>query len=352
MNRRLLGAVAACTLLLAACGDPGSQPDDLDAPDAVLLSYSLQAGDRYDYQVDLDQHIDLTTTGDATAIAEEYVPSSASVDIAGTATFSREVSAGPEDGTYEVHITGSFDDLSVTGTVDGEPVDASKAPDFASMEPIDVTVVVDEQGNVIDDGGQEIPEPLAGIMGGIGGLGGGPTSAAPGFDAGTFFGPLLDEQEVTVGDTWSDEIETPGAGEDPITTSVTSTVTGVEDLDGVQTFVIDTDTSTARIEVDLGELFKGMFGAFMGDVSDEEQAEFDEMMSQLRFLMAVDDAATEGTSWFDPEAGLMRKADVSAGATVTMDVNMPDESDRLVSMGMEMSIDQDVSYRLLSGPAA
>ena len=87
--------------------------------------------------------------------------------------FTHTVADGPEEGTYEIHITGNFDDVSVTGTVDGEPVDSSEVPDFASMEPIDVTVVVDDQGNVISAGGEDLEDPLGGMLGDLGPMGGG-----------------------------------------------------------------------------------------------------------------------------------------------------------------------------------
>ena len=126
------------------------------------------------------------------------------------------------------------------------------------MEPIDVTVVVDEQGNIIHEGGDG-EDPFGGMLGGLGALGAAPT--APGLDPGRFVGPPLPDEEVTVGDTWTDEIETPGLGEDPITTSITSTVTGVEELDGAEVLVIDSNATTSLIEFDLADFFAGMFGA-------------------------------------------------------------------------------------------
>jgi hypothetical protein len=277
----------------------------------------------------------------------EELPGSASVDISGTGNFTHAVAAGPEEGTYEIHITGDFSDLSVTGTVDGEPVDGSDVPDFAAMEPIDATVVIDEQGNVVSVDGEEVEDPMAGLFGDLGSMS---SSPAPGLDPGQFFGPLFSDSEVTVGDTWSEEIETPGLAADPIVTSVTSTITGVEEVDGAQVYVIDTATSTSLIEFDLAEFFRGMFGAFAPEgASPEDTAEFEDLMSQLQFLMTIDDTASQGTSRFDAAAGIVRQNETSAGSNITMDVTLPDEATgELVSFQMDMTIDQDVSYQLIS----
>ena len=172
--KRLLSLVAVLAFALAACGEP--------SPDAMQLSYTLTSGDEFQYEVALDQHIEMTASGDTAMLAGEDVPGDASVDVVGTATFTHAISDGPEPGTHEVHITGEFTDVSVTGTVDGEPVDSSDIPDFAAMEPIDVTVVVDEQGNIIHEGGDS-EDPLGGMLGGLGALGGG-ANPAPGLDPG------------------------------------------------------------------------------------------------------------------------------------------------------------------------
>ncbi len=349
MNKLVVSFLAVLALAVAACGDPDqSGPSTpLEAPDAALLSYSLEAGDEFQYQVGIDQHIEMETSGDPTAMGEE-LPGSASVDIAGTGTFTHTVAAGPEEGTYEIHITGDFQDLSVTGTVDGEPVDSKEAPDFAAMEPIDKTVVVDEQGNVVSVDGEEVEDPMAGIFGDMGSMS---SSPAPGLDPGQFFGPLFSDAEVTVGDTWSDEIETPGVvAEEPIVTSVTNTITGVEEVDGTQLYVIDTATSTSLIEFDLAEFFRGLFGAFAPEGgTPEETAELEEAMSQMRFVMTIDGTSSEGTSRFDAEAGVVHSTDMASGSHITMDILIPDETtNELSGFVMDMTLDQQLTYELLA----
>ena len=344
---------------MAACGGTTETTTTVDnttssAPpsaEAVLLSYSLTAGDEFQYEVGLDQHIELEASGDASAMGEEEIPGQASVDIAGTAVFTHTVAAGPEDGTYEIHITGNFEDVSVTGTVDGEPVDSSEVPDFASMEPVDVTVVVDEQGNVISAGGDDVEDPLGGMFGDLGSMSG--SAPAPGLDPGQFFGPLFSDEEVAVGDTWSDEVETPGFGEEPIVTSVSSTVTGTEQFDGADVYLIETTSSTSPIEFDLAEFFRGLFGAFIPEeATAEETAEFDELMNDLRFLINIDDTTADATSRFDAEAGSSANQMTTAATHIVMDMMIPDETTgEMIGFQMEMTIDQGITYHLISGPA-
>jgi hypothetical protein len=360
MIKRSLSLVAILAMVVTACGGTvetsttAAADSTTTAPpaEAVLLSYSLTAGDEFKYEVGLDQHIELTTSGDASAMGEEDVPEAASVDVTGTAVFTHSVADGPEEGTYEIHITGNFDDVSVTGTVDGEPVDSSEVPDFASMEPIDVTVVVDDQGNVVSAGGEDVDNPLGGMLGDLGPMGGG--APAPGLDPGQFFGPLFSDGEVAVGDTWSDEIETPGMGEESVVTTVTNTITGIEQFDGAEVYVIDTTSTTSPIEFDLGEFFKGMFGAFAPEgATPEETAEFDEMMSQLKFVISVDDTTADGTTRFDAEAGVARQSEINAATHIAMDMKIPDETTgEVMSFQMEMTMDQGITYHLISGPQA
>jgi hypothetical protein len=361
MTKRSLTLVAILALTVGACAGTTESTTTTAAEDttttappveAVLLSYSLTAGDVFQYEVGLDQHIEVEATGDASAMGEEEIPGEASVDIAGTAVFTHTVADGPEAGTYEIQITGEFENVSVSGTVDGEPVDSSEVPDFAAMEPIDVTVVVDEQGNVISAGGEDIEDPLAGVFGGLESMNG--SAPAPGLDPGQFFGPLFSDEEVAVGDTWTEEVETPGLGVEPVVTNVTNTVTGIEEFEGADVYLIDTSSVTSPIEFDLAEFFQGLFGAFLPEeASDEETAEFEELMAQLRFLINIDDSSADATSRFDAEAGIVRQSEIAAGTQIGMDMMIPDDTTgEMIGFQMEMVIDQVITYHLISGPSA
>lgn len=364
MSKRLLSVVTLLALVAAACGggtaDPTTTSGDatietpapVDVPNAQLLSYSLEAGTEYQYEIDLVQSIDMTATGEGAAAEDEEFPGDASIDVAASAVFTYTVADGPEEGTYAVTIKGEFTNIAVDGTVDGESIsdqaDIPEMADLAGLDPIDITVLVDEQGNIVGDD-TELADPLAGMFGDLGALG---TDTAPGMNPGQFVGIPLSDDEVTVGDTWSEEIETPGLDEEPIVTSTNSTVTGTDTVDGTEVLVIETTTSTSPIEFDLAEFLIGFLTAF-GTPEGEDAAEFDAMIEQIRFFISVTDADSESTTRFDPEAGIARQYELSAGATMFMDINVPDEeSGEISGFTIDLTIDQDLEYRLISAPSA
>jgi hypothetical protein len=367
MSKRLLSIIAVLALVVAACGggqaeettttasaaDPTTTttqaPSEPEALEAQLLSYSFEVGTLYEYEVDLFQHIEMTSSVEGPVTSEtEDLPGEASIDLSGSAIFTYAVAAGTDEGTYEITIIGEFTDLDISGTYDGVSIDSlGEAPDMtdlAGIDPVDVIIIVDEQGNLIVDG-EVVDDPLSGMFGDLGSLG---TPSAPGLDPGQFIGVPLPESEVGVGDSWTEEIEVPGFGDDPIVTTVTSTVTAIDG--GVYT--IETETSTSLIEFDLGEFFIGLLTAF-GSPEGAEAAEFDAMISQIRFLMTIDETDSESTTSFDAEAGIVTSYALDAGAHITMDINVPDETTgELSGMNVDMRMSQRLDYILVSGPSA
>lgn len=367
MRTRTLSLLTVLALVLAACG--GGSADEttttteetatttttaqvIESPDAVKLSYKLEPGASFEYEVSIDQSIQMTAEGDVSAMGGDDLPEDASISIAGTSTFSHSVAEGSEPGTFDVTITGDFSDLSITGVVDGEPVDSSEIPEFAEMEPVDVTIVVDSQGNIITDEGEFGGDLFGGDIGGMGPFGG---TSTPGLELGRFVGPPFTDEEVTVGDSWSETIEIPGVmGADPITTEVTSEVTGTDSVDGSDVFVIETTSVTSPIEFDLADFLIGFFTAFTTDESsDEEKAELQALTENLRFLFTIDETTSEVTTWFDADEGLAREAEYASDAHIVMDLNMPDEeSGEMVGFVVDMVVDQKVTYRLLGAESA
>jgi len=343
-------------VFVAACGaesvDTTAPPPSTEAtPEAVLLSYRFEPGSELRYEVRFDQHITMSASGESSALGGEDVPGDADLDVSGVTTFTHSVEAGAEPGTYDVTIVGEFTDLDLSGVVDGEAVEPGEFLDLAEIDPVETTVTVDEQGNVLSSSDDQFG--LGGELGGdLTGLG---SMASPGMDMGSLVGPPLPEREVTVGDTWSETIENPAPfGGSVITTSVESEVTGTDTIDGVEVFVVETSSSTSMIEFDLAQMMIGFFEAFMPEeATAEERAELEAMMDNLRFLIVIDPSAYSTTTWFDPAAGLSLRSE-SAGVThMTYDVNFPDEtSGEMTAFTMEMTIDQEVAHRLLSAGSA
>ena len=363
MHLRKLSLVAVLALLAAACSPAGEADDSTTsslpplttsttepAPEAVVLSYALEAGDVFTYEVDIDQTIEMTASGDPGAMADEEFPSDMSIRLTGTTVFTQVVSVGPEPGTFEVRITGNLAGLEMSGTVDGEPVDSGDVPDLAGMEPIDTVVIVDEQGNIIPSD-SEFENELFGGLGGFGSF----DQLNPGAGLGQFVGPPLSDGEVSVGDTWSETTSAPSFKEDePITTKIDNEIVAAETLDGVEVFVIETTTTTSPIEFDLAELIFGFMFAFAPvDATDEERAEMDALAEQLRFAISVDETVANMTTWFDVAAGHAGQADYTSAANMVFDINVPDETTgELIAFSMDMHIAQDVTYRLTGTDSA
>jgi len=357
MRTRTLSLLAVLVLTVAACGGATTEETTTtdaapattttqapaEAPDAKRLTYSLEAGTSYEYEVTLDQSIQMATEGDTTAMGDEEIPGDMSVAVKGTTTFSHSVAEGPEPDTYEITITGDFSDLSITGTVDGEPID--ELPDIAAMDPIEHTVVVDASGRPIREDSDEFGD-LFGSFGGVpdmGDLG----SLGSGFEF-SHVGPQFPDDELTVGDTWTDTVEAPMTmGEDPVTTEIVSTVTAVEEIDGAEVLVIETTSTTSAIEFDLAEFLIGFLMAFAPE-GGEGSEDLEALTENLRFLFSIDETVNDLITWFDAEAGLARKADYSGGTHLVMDINMPDEeSGEMIGFILDMTLDQSVGYRLL-----
>lgn len=366
MRSKLTALIAALTLVLAACngseagestttagpsaGESTTTTQQTPAAEEMLLTYSLGDGDTFVYDVVIDQNIEMSTEGNGSSFGDEELPGTALVELTASGTFTFEVSDGPEPGTYSITITSDLSEVDATGTVDGEAIDSDETPDFAEIEPVSVTVVVDEQGNVIPDSGTS-EDPFGDLLGGMGEMGPG---AIPGAELGQFFGPPFPDDEVAVGDTWSDTFETPGLGTEPVSTSVTSTVTGEDTVDGADVLVVDSEVVVGAFEFDLGEFFVGLFSGFLPeDASAEEQAEIDALVENLRFVMSFDESGSQSTTYFDPAAGITRQFDVTSSSVIGMDINFPDEeTGELIGFVMNMAIDQTVSHKLVDSPAA
>ncbi len=360
MLKRNLAVLATLALFLASCG--GNASDDAstttsnadpevtaDLPDEVLLSYTLKSGDVFVYDVDLSQTIQLTAEGSSGELSDEEIPGSANIELDAEGVFTYEVNEGPEPGTFEITITGELTDVSATGDVDGEPIDQGEIPEFASLDPVETTVVVDEQGNIVPSSSDEL-DPFADMFGGMSALEGG----FPGQELGQFFGPPFNDEEVTVGSTWSSTVEIPGFDDEPIVTNVQAEVTGTDVVGGAEVFVIESNATTSPIEFDLGQFFIGMMTAFAPeDPTPEEQVEIDALIENLRFVISIDETVANTTTYFDAEAGLSRQFSLDSSANIGMDMNFPDEeSGELAGFVMDMSISQIINHSLTTGPSA
>ncbi len=350
MRKTSLILSAVMLVVVAACSDASSNPDEsttlpANQPEPVLLSYALTPGSEYVYDVEMTQKMVMTAEGSGSSVGEGDFPGAADVELTAKGVITYSIAEGPKPDTYEVTITGDFDDVTATGTVDGEEIDSGDVPDFAEIQPVDATVVVDEQGNIIPD--EVSLDPTAGFLGGMENL-----TDIPGANVAQFFGPPLGDDPVTVGQSWTSTYSTPGLGDDPTETTTTGRVSGTDIVDGVEVFVIESTTETSPVEFDLAEFFVGLFSGFMPAApSAEEQAELQALIDGLRFAVSVDAARSEATTLFDPLAGITHRFNSINTSNVAMDINFPDEATgELVGFVMDMQVEQSFEQTLVSGP--
>ena len=113
MRFRTFVLLSVFALVVAACSPSGAgtdttptagedqQAESADtteqaapAPEAMLLSYNLQAGDSFTYEVGIDQRIDLTAEGDPSAMGDEEIPGEMAINFTGTTSFTHDVAEG------------------------------------------------------------------------------------------------------------------------------------------------------------------------------------------------------------------------------------------------------------------
>lgn len=338
--------------MLAVAGCQDGAPDgsvDPSAPttiatssqETVDLAYAFAPGDALSYRLDLTQHLVLDTEGTASAVTGQDVPGSADVEISGTGDFTYTVDTGPRTGTFSILVEGVFEDVTVSGTADGEPVDAPEdLGGIGSLGSVSRTLVVDETGAIVDEGGEESDvmevagSALAGLSGDIGGL----------------MGPVLPADPVSTGSTWTEIRSEPTLGEEAVETTVAATLTGTGTEQGVEALVIETESSSTEGAVDLSSFFAEFFGAFSTQGTGPTTtigADMQAMMDQLVFRILFEPGSGAGTAWFDAETGRVLRWEQTASDRTAMEVALPDEeTGQLQSFDMTLVTDQELVYTL------
>jgi hypothetical protein len=323
----------------------------VEAPMASLLSYRYQPDSTLAYALDLSQTIRMTADGDAEAMGEDELPIDADLALGAATVMTYEVYPGPSPDTYEVVITAQFDDVSVSGTMNGEPVDELSGDDIASeiatLEPIETSVIVDAAGNIISGDGSEL-DFFGDSFGAVGGL------ATD--ELGRPIGPSFPtDRELTVGDTWTETTSEEGPNGEVFTSTTTHTVIDAQTIGDATTLVIESVTETDAVDIDFSEFFRMMFEGFAGLGGEEGgdlPPEMEEMLDQLEFSISIAPSTAVATTWFDPESGIVRRSEAISTVAIQMTFRAPDETTgELVGFEMQMEMEQTVTIALLDGEA-
>ncbi|CAN5798104.1 hypothetical protein BH23ACT5_BH23ACT5_24470 [soil metagenome] len=332
--------VLVCAALVAcsACTSDTQVTPETTAPDPIEevdLAYDFTAGTSLTYRVEIEQQLVLETDGSSSAAAEEGIPVSANVTIEAVGTFTYTFSDGTDEATHTVDIDGQFDEVTVTGIIDGEDVDdPSDIAELGTIEPVAVTVVVDDRGRVVDD--TTLPsDPMGFGMAPLSGLSG---------DLRRLPGPVLPEGPVSQGDTWTEAVEAPGMGDTPAMTTVTATLTGTEVVEGIESTVIESTTEVEEVVVDLSEFFAGFLGAFADP--DDDAGEVDALIDQIEFRITMEPSTSIATAWLD-SAGRIVRSTTDGPTALRMVVALPDEqSGEVENFELSLDVSQAIVYTL------
>lgn len=327
--------VAACTPTATPTTTTTVTSTTAPALDPVEARYGYQPGQSVTYDVNVRQDITFDATGDSTDLGDETLPIDADLvsENLGTTTYAPEAVSGS---TISLHISASFADTQVRGTVNGDTIDdladGGVAVDLGRIQPVALTVMVDALGRVLDDG--SAAQPMVGAD----------VAALTGITNDLFsvpIGPEFPDRVLTTGDTWQTMSERPGQ-DGPIPVVGDSRV--VDHRDGVLT--VETQTTADAYLVDFSREFRDLFLAFSELEGADVPPELTEQLDQIAFRIAVQESVTTETAEFDLDRGLVTKSTKSTNVQLHMEFRAPDEGGEMRSFDIRLDVDQTAVFSL------
>ena len=182
--------------------------------------------------------------------------------LAGAISYS--ISPGPEEDTVTIRIVSDIQMVENEATMGGfsiPPSELGEAPGFET--PIDITVITDSQGNVLDISSEGFDDLFGGMNLQSASSVGNQHLSRP-------FGPAFPDTPLGLGDSWTEQIEQEG----PFGTIVTNAehlVVAVEGSEERPILVVESEYRTEAFEWDMSEMMSGLFGAFGEEPSEETQ---------------------------------------------------------------------------------
>lgn len=308
--------------------DPTSSPTS-EPETTAELTYGYEPGVSLSYDVMVTQDIAFTATGDAPGFGNASLPIDADLVTESSGSTTYAVGAGPSADVFTIDIAAQFPETRVAGTVNGESVDnleeGGVEADLARIEPVDVTLTVNEVGRVLedaDDDGAMLGADLAALTGLTNDL-----FTVP-------VGPLFErETAVTVGDRW--DVESSHDGQSgPVAARSVSEV--LEISDGA--FVIETTTVTDAYRVDFSSKFRDLFLEFAElEEGEEMPPQVEQRLEAIEFVITVDESSTVEVAHFDPDTALVDTSTKTTAMRLTMVFRAPDETGEL--SGFEITLD-------------
>jgi hypothetical protein len=333
---RILPLLLALTLV-AGCTEDGepSPTTSVTAPASSTTevlrqeySYGFQIGQELDYRLDLQRRIVLDSEGTSVEVVAGDLPGQADVTVSASGLFTYTVGQGPQEGTYLLTIEGGYDEMEVTGTIDGETVeDPGQVGELLSLGPESTTLVVDSAGHVLESvwGGAPNDSPTPGTSGGAAG----------------FMGPILPPDPLGMGETWGETFTEMAMGAAEVEGVLEGRLAGPGEDDEV---IFENVKTTAAGEIDMAPFYRDFL------LATAEEGEEIEGLDQLAFRIAIDPSETRITGWIDPDRGLPLRTTVESATRTATESTLPDpDTGELQSFEMRIGVEQSMTYELVAG---
>ncbi|MEX1043703.1 MAG: hypothetical protein WD020_03605 [Acidimicrobiia bacterium] len=346
MNSRVISAVCVA-LALTSC-TPGESTDAPPTTSAdttstavvepVQLTYTYVPGETLTYDVAVNQDIAFNAAGDADGFGDAELPIDADLVTESSGTTTYTISTGPSPTSATIDISARFPETRVAGTVNGDSVDSLEEggveADLARIDAVDVTVVVDALGRLLDDANGDraaLGADLAALTGLTNDL-----FAVP-------IGPVLvANRPVVLGDSWESTSNREGPTGQIRSTSASEVLATTSEM-----FVIETTTVTDAYSVDFSEQFRDLFLGFAElEGEGEVPPEVLEQLDTIEFVISVEESTTVEVADFDVARGLIRSATKTTGMRLSMVFRAPNDDGDITGFDISLDISQAAVFTL------
>lgn len=238
-----------------------------------------------------------------------------------------------EEGLLPVRVTAEFEKGTTEGNADGIPFyeDLSEELGIGIIHPVDVTVWVDEQGNIQDtDTGQEDLDPFAGMVLEQ-------FSTVAGISQQHYerpFGPAFPDYPIDAGDSWSETLVVDGpSGE--IVTEVDHTLLEVQEGSS-DVLVGQSVYLTEAYTIDFSDIFRSLFSAF----ADDENA--DDATDDLALAIDIGQSTVTVDWHYDSASGLVEHGTQRVQTSIASNFDLDPTDTDTVQLSAE--IDQTTEF--------
>lgn len=344
MTARTLATLSLAVITACQPAPPATEPgvDDTTTTAAptepVVLTYRFVPGSTLNYSVGVNQDIAFDASGDARGFGDAELPIDADLVTESTGTAVYAIDPKNPSSRFELHITASFPETRVAGTVNSETVDnleeGGVEADLARIDPVDTTVIVDAVGRILrgDDVGDEVL--------------GTDLAALTGLASHLFrvpIGPVFErDRAVTVGDQWEVESTRDGQHGPVSSRSVSEVVEATADV-----LVIETSTVTEAYTVDFSDEFRSLY---LGLAELDDAAEIPpDVLDQLldtTFTISVAESTTVEVARFNATRGVVESSTKTGGMRLRMEFRAPEDGGELAGFEITLDIAQTAVFTL------